>query len=464
MLKIHQVFISRFLLLFLGLFLGSLVLSYLSIQSIVLHHNTNHLQSTIKLLELQLSTAQDLDAFAKKVHEATGLRLTLITQEGVVLAESNREKKEMDNHLFREEIRNLETQEYGTSIRYSQSVNEDFLYVVKLSSYKNTKIYTRLAKSLEQVMRDFYSLWSRLLFVFLLILSIAFYFTKSMSDRIVYDIKQITAFLDEVSNKNYKAILKTKYFFEFLQISLILKNLVKKLSNREKKKRKYTAKLRLINKQRNDILSAISHEFKNPVASIMGYAQTLLEDDFIKPEIRKKFLTKINANGEKISQMLDRLALSVKLENNDLDLNFSEFDLYALCNEVAANLQSKYKQRTLSLVGKPISLYADKTMIELVLINLLDNALKYSQDDVTLTLEEDALWVCDKGIGIKEEHIEQITQKFYRVDRNTWDNSMGIGLAMVSYILKAHASSLEIKSEFAKGSCFGFSLASMLKK
>ncbi|MCD6259617.1 MAG: sensor histidine kinase [Helicobacteraceae bacterium] len=464
MLKIHQVFITKFLLLFVGVFLGSVLISYIALKSIVINHNTNHLKSAIELIELELDRVQNLDIFAKKVHEVSNLRLTFIDTKGLVLAESNREKEEMDNHLLREEILNIKDQKYGTSIRYSNSVHEDFLYVVKLSSHKDQKIYLRLAMSLEQVMSDFYSLWSRLIFVFLFIVAIALYFTKAMSNRILYDIKQITSYLDEVSNKNYKAILKTKYFFEFLQISLILKNLVKKLSNRDKKKRKYTAKLRLINKQRNDILSAISHEFKNPIASIMGYAQTLLEDDNIKPEIRQKFLSKINANGEKISQMLDRLALSVKLENNDLDLKFSDFDLYALCNEVITNLKSKYKDREIELIGKKSMIHADKTMIELVLINLIDNALKYSQEDVKVEIQEEKIMVRDKGIGIKTEHLEQVTHKFYRVDKNTWDNSMGIGLAMVSYILKAHHTSLEIDSEFTKGSTFSFSISSMRKK
>ncbi|MDD2905640.1 MAG: HAMP domain-containing sensor histidine kinase, partial [Sulfurimonas sp.] len=235
-------------------------------------------------------------------------------------------------------------------------------------------------------------------------------------------------------------------------------------SNRDKKKRKYTAKLRLINKQRNDILSAISHEFKNPVASIIGYAQTLEEDPEIDPKIRAKFLEKISSNGEKISKMLDRLALSVKLENNDLELRESEFNMKSLCEEVAANILLKYKDREIILSLADQRVFADKTMIELVLINLLDNALKYSQNDVYLTLTEDKLSVKDSGIGIKEEHLDKVTSKFYRVEKNSWDNSMGIGLAMVSYILKAHKSFLEIQSTFAKGSVFSFSIKEMIKK
>ena len=244
----------------------------------------------------------------------------------------------------------------------------------------------------------------------------------------------------------------------------MLKNLVKKLSSRDKQKRKYTAKLRLMNKQRNDILSAISHEFKNPVASIIGYAQTLQEDPDITPKIREKFLSKISSNGDKISQMLDRLALSVKLENDDLKIEIKRFDMKKLCEEVVSNLSLKYRNREITLEASNTIVEADKTMIELVLVNLVDNALKYSQMEVQVVLKDDELSVIDKGIGIQEEHLDKVTAKFYRVNKNTWDNSMGIGLAMVSYILKMHSSKLKIISKVAEGSVFSFSIKEMLKK
>ena len=354
--------------------------------------------------------------------------------------------------------------DYSYITRYSNTLNVDFLYVAKKTIYKNNPIYIRLSISLGKIMSNFYSLWSKLAIAFIIIVLIAFYISKKMSARVLYDIDQITNYLDEISKKNYKSIIKTKYFYEFLHISVILKNLVKKLNNRDKQKRKYTAKLRLMNKQRNDILSAISHEFKNPIASIVGYAQTLQEDPDIDVKIRDKFLGKINSNGEKISQMLDRLALSVKLENNDLDINLSEFDLKILCEEVASNLSSKYKNREILVNAQSTIINADKTMIDLAIINLVDNALKYSQDDVEIILQNNELSVKDKGIGIQDEYLDNITSKFYRVKKNTWDNSMGIGLAMVSYILKAHNSSLNIKSKFTKVSTFSFSIKEMLKK
>lgn len=463
MLKIHQIFILKFLLLISGsLFISSLI-SYIALKNIIIEHNKNHLKHAIELMSIEIDNVNNLENYAAQIHKNTSLRVTVISQEGIVLAESNADKSDMDNHSSRFELMQSNTQKYGDITRYSDTVGADFLYVAKRAQYKNENIYIRLSMSLAQIMYDFYSLWIKLFFVFIAIAVIAAFISRNMSKKVLYDISQITNYLDEVSSKNYKAVIKTKYFYEFLQISIMLKNLVKKLNKNEKKKIKNMAKLRLINKQRNDILSALSHEFKNPVAAIIGYAQTIQEDKDMPQSVREKFLGKISSNGEKISKMLDRLALSVKLENGDLTINKSEFELKQLCSDVALNLTSKYKDREVIVKVDERTLFSDKTMIELVLTNLVDNALKYSSGNVFIELNDKKIVVKDSGIGIKEEHLEKITGKFYRVEKNSWDNSMGLGLAMVKYILKELDSSLDIKSEFGKGSTFGFSIKSMLK-
>lgn len=463
MLKIYQIFILKFLLLFVGTIFLSSIIIYISLKDIIIEHNKNNLKNAIILMELELDKVDELDSYVEQVHEKTSLRVTIIDKDGVVIGESNTDKSTMQNHANRYEVMNSNKDEFAHVTRYSKTLKVDFLYVAHKTFYKNQPIYLRLSMSLSQVMSDYYSLWSKLATAFVFMILIAFYISKLMSHRIIYDIEQITSYLDEISSKNYKAVIKTKYFYEFLQISLMLKNLVKKLTTREKQKRKYTARLRLMNKQRNDILSAISHEFKNPVASIIGYAQTLEEDPDISPKIRAKFLEKISSNGDKISKMLDRLALSVKLENSDIEIKESLFDLKSLAEEVMANLSLKYKERELIVKGESTLINADKTMIELVLINLIDNALKYSQSDVTLFIDDTHVRVIDRGIGIKEDEISKVTGKFYRVQKNSWDNSMGIGLAMVSYILRAHQSMLEIESVYAQGSTFSFNIQAMMK-
>jgi len=461
LLKIHQIFILKFLALFVASLLITSILSYIALKTIIIEHNKINLQNSITIMSLDIQDVKDLDKYSQKIHDRTSLRVTLIDANGVVLAESNANKKDMDNHGSRYEIMQANSQDFAFITRYSKTVKADFLYVAKKVRYGESKIYIRLSMSLAQIMKDFYSLWMKLFFVFMGVILIASFISKKMSEKVLYDISQITNYLDEISNKNYKAVIHTKHFFEFLQISLLLKNLVKKLAKNDKKKIKNIAKLRLINKQRNDILSALSHEFKNPIASIMGYAQTIQEDPDMPEKIRQKFLAKITSNGAKISQMLDRLAMSVKLDNGDLTLKITSFDLAKLCQEVATNLASKYRDRDIEVDVDITFVLSDKTMIELVLINLVDNALKYSKGDVKITLKDNKIIVSDNGIGIKKDDLEKVTSKFYRVEKNSWDNSMGIGLAMVTYILKSLETLLEIESEFAKGSKFSFSIKGM---
>jgi signal transduction histidine kinase len=384
--------------------------------------------------------------------------------DGNVLAESNIDKRSVDSAKNRKEVMNAQTMPYGIETRYSSTFGEDAIFVAKRIAFGGEIVIVRLGVNLAVVMDHFYDLWLKLAGSFAFFIIIALVMSYKMARKIQYDIDQITVFLHEISTKNYNATLKPKFLREFLQITLLLKNLVKKLRNRDKQKRKHTARLRLINKQQNDILSAISHEFKNPIAAIAGYTETLQEDMNLSLSIREKFLGKIHSNALKMSSMLDRLALSVKLENNDFSIKPTLFDLNVLCQEVVSNLHGKYPKRILTYTGAPLAVSADKTMMDLVITNLADNALKYSEDGVEIVLDGQKLSVVDHGIGIAPHELELISSKFYRVQKNSWDNSMGLGLSIVSYILKLHNSSLDIASVQGEGSTFGFSLTGLIAK
>ena len=464
MLKLHHTFFLNFFILFVSTLLISSLISYLSIKNTTIEDNTMQLKEKISLLQMQLPYVEDLDAFAKSIHQTSDLRVTLIDDSGLVLAESNYDKSEMDNHRGRAEVMDAAVNGYGSITRYSDTIKMDLVYVAKKITYKGKPLFFRLAVELKTVMEEFYTLWIRLALVFSSFIIIGLAIAYKLSKKIQYDIHQITHYLQEISDKNYKAIVKPEHFPEFLHIALTLKNLAKKLNNRDKQKRKYTAKLRLINKQRNDILSAISHEFKNPIAAIQGYAETLVDDPDSNTQIRKRFLDKIMQNAKKISTMIDRLALSVKLENEDLKIKQQDFDLAELCQDVIMNLSKKYKDRQINFSGESSPITADKTMIETVIINLIDNAMKYSQDDVTVTIKNNKLMIMDKGMGMASKELDKITSKFYRIEKNTWDNSMGLGLAIVTYVLKLHDATLLIESTEGEGSLFAFDLTPMMNK
>jgi len=463
-LRIHQLFFLNVLGLFVAALLVASLISYFTLKSMIIHDSEERLIQNINLLEPLLNSTHDFDRFVAQAAGKTFLRVTIIDEDGNVIAESDADKTTMENHSGRVEVMQAMTQPYGVAIRYSNTIQTDFIYVAHKIITPEKTFYVRLAMSLESVMKHFYILWIQLVGAFGVLVIIALIIAYKISQKTRFDILQITRYLDEISAKNYRAVLKPEYFREFLQISIMLKNLVKKLHNRDKQKRKHTAKLRLINKQQNDILSAISHEFKNPIAAIMGYAETLHDDLNIDPKIREKFLDKILSNTHRVTLMLDRLALSVKLENNDLSIKPTLFDLSTVCLDSISILQAKYPDRSIRYEGTSKTVFADKTMLELVITNLIDNALKYSEEEVSVTLTDTTLRVSDKGIGIAPSELDKITSKFYRVQKNRWDNSMGLGLSIVSYILKLHDSQLQIDSTIGVGSTFGFSLTNMIEK
>lgn len=429
----------------------------------IINESEQRLRQGIELIEPQITSSTDLDTLANNIAARTAYRVTVIAEDGTVLAETNADKTIMENHANRIEVMQAMREPYGMTVRYSKTVKSDFIYIAKKISLPDKILYLRLSVSLKGVMDHFYTLWIKLFAAFTILILIALAIAYNISKKARYDIQQITHYLDQVSAKNYKAVIKPQYFKEFLQISVMLKNLVKKLQNRDKQKRKHTAKLRLINKQQNDILSAISHEFKNPIAAIMGYTETLQDDPGLDLKIRDKFLEKIISNTRKITLMLDRLSLSVKLENNDLQVKSTYFSLHEVCTDTVSVLHGKYPYRKVVFEGIPKTVYADRTMIELVVTNLIDNALKYSEEEVRVVLDEHRLSVTDKGIGIAPSELDKITSKFYRVQKNRWDNSMGLGLSIVSYILKLHNTSLEIKSELGVGSVFSFGLDELIE-
>lgn len=464
MLKIHQLFFLNTLALFIGTLIIASFIGYYTLKEMIVNDNIDHLKRTLELVAARSNQSNSLDHYVNAIHNQTDYRATLFDTDGNVLAESNIDKRSVDSTRNREEIMNAVTESYGIEVRYSATFDEDYIFVAKQIAFQGDIVILRLGVTLHSVMGYFYQLWIKLAASFALFIVIALILAFKISKKAQYDIAQITHYLHEISAKNYTAVLKPEHFREFLQITLLLKNLVKKLRNRDKQKRKYTARLRLINKQQNDILSAISHEFKNPVAAIVGYTETLEEDPNLNLAIREKFLGKIHSNALKISTMLDRLSLSVKLENNDLSIKPTTFDLDTLCRDVTSTLQGKYPLRVIHYEGHSKEVYADKTMLDLVVTNLIDNAIKYSEDVVTLKLTDRTIAVVDKGIGIAPSELELISNKFYRVQKNSWDNSMGLGLAIVSYILKLHDTILRIESTLGIGSTFSFGLDTLVSK
>ena len=276
------------------------------------------------------------------------------------------------------------------------------------------------------------------------------------ASRVQKELTTINKYLSSLEKKdtvNYKLHFFTQ---EFEDINQNLIKVLKSAKKREDVKQRYNAKLKLKNRQRGDMISAIAHEFRNPIASIMGYSQTLVDDAEIPQTLREKFLGKIFNNGTKIEALLSRLVLWNKFESGETTLHPTSFDIYSVIKDLKECLSEKYQERNILIEGSSYVIEADRTLLDIVLKNLIENALKYSKEDITVSIKEGRISVIDKGAGISSNDISKVTKKFYRSGTHSWDNSMGLGLSIVKSILSLHGTKLEIESEEEKGSTFSF--------
>ncbi|MCF6201549.1 MAG: ATP-binding protein [Hydrogenimonas sp.] len=460
-LKLSQIFYLNFIFLLVGTLAFTSVIIYYSIEHIEIKQYTNQLKSEIAYVRSRLNEGKSLELAAKEMSEIMGrpLRVTLIAMDGTPLFDNEADVTKMENHANRPEIMEARRAGFGTAVRYSKTVGNDRIYAAKLIKWNGKDAILRLSVSLDQAMSDFTQLWVRIAFAFLAAVAVGFVISRLIQREIDAELGKVTDYLKAIASKNYNAPFTAGFSSEFKTVSLLLKKLAKRLEKGEKRKRKYTAKLRLANRQRSEIISAISHEFKNPVAAIMGYTETLLEDGDLPPTIREKFLQRIEENTKRNTNMIDRLSFITRLESSDVKPSMSNFELNEIVQSAAHSLMQKFPERRVAVKSEQkVVIHADRTMMEMVVVNLIDNALKYSEEDVEVAIGSGRLFVTDRGEGIAEGEIEEITKKFYRIEKNSWDNSMGLGLAIVKYILKLHHIELEITSKRGVGTTVSFSL------
>lgn len=230
-------------------------------------------------------------------------------------------------------------------------------------------------------------------------------------------------------------------------------------------------KLREQAKFRKEFLSNISHEFKTPLFTTQGYIETLqdglMEDN---PEIAKSFLEKAMRNLDRLSYLIQDLDEISKLETGIISLTLEQFDVVALIQECMEDLEENAKQNDIRLAyrGKinQVIVKADRKRIQQVLINLLDNSIKYGKRGGTTSVSIFSLFdqilieVTDNGMGIDEKNLPRVFERFYRTDksRSREIGGSGLGLAIVKHIIEAHAQSVNVRSTEGLGTTFGFTL------
>ena len=222
----------------------------------------------IEIISFELDRKSNLDTIAKNIKKSLDLRLTIISSDGTVVAESHQDKTKMDNHKDRNEIIQASKNEYGFKIRHSLTVDKDLLYIAKKYTINSQDIYIRLSKELQNINEQIYSLGFKILIVLTIFFIAIFTVTYRISRELEREMQKIAEFLGSLTKKKKPTYISSDFSLEFSNITNLLTKVSQILVKKDKQKSKYTSRLKTSNQQKDDIISAISHEFKNPIAVI----------------------------------------------------------------------------------------------------------------------------------------------------------------------------------------------------
>jgi two-component system phosphate regulon sensor histidine kinase PhoR len=223
---------------------------------------------------------------------------------------------------------------------------------------------------------------------------------------------------------------------------------------------------------RKEFLQNLSHELKTPIFAVQGYVDTLMNGAINNSEVNMKFLENTSRNIERLTSLIEDLDEISKLESGQLKLNTETFVIQDLVKEVFESLTFQRSEKNTTCYIKkgcesPLQVSADKEKIRQVLVNIIDNAIKYGKEEGhveasfykverSLVLIE----ISDDGSGISEEHRTRIFERFYRTDsaRSRKAGGSGLGLAICKHIIEAHQQKIHVRSSIDVGTTFGFSL------
>lgn len=221
---------------------------------------------------------------------------------------------------------------------------------------------------------------------------------------------------------------------------------------------------------RREFIGNVSHELKTPIFNIQGYLQTLIDGGLNDENINLKYLKRANKSVDRMINIIDDLEVISRLETEQDELDFQKFNIVELVHEIFDLMEMKASEMNINLKLKNesqgVTVVADRNKIQQVLMNLVSNSIKYGKDGGEVVIRffdmhsNMLIEVSDNGIGIAQESLDRLFERFYRVDKNRSREigGTGLGLAIVKHILEGHNQTINVRSTKGKGSTFSFIL------
>ena len=363
------------------------------------------------------------------------LRITVVGADGTVVFDSNADTAAMGSHEDRPEVRQAFETGEGSGSRRSETMDKNlFYYALRLDNGN----VLRIAREADSFLAVFQNMLptvigvSALLFLFSIFLSN--YFTRSLVEPIEQMAKNISDPGQEVVYKELAPFVATIR----QQHEDILKSA----------------------QMRQEFTANVSHELKTPLTAISGYAE-LIEHGMAGKDNAARFAGEIHKNAVRLLSLINDIIQLSQLDGGKRQVEYTDVDLYKLAEECVdmLNMNAQKQNVTMKLCGRSAIVHADRQLMEELLYNLCDNAIRYNNRGgrVTVTVDEEDghvfLDVKDTGIGIPKEHQDRVFERFYRVDksRSKATGGTGLGLAIVKHIVAQHGARIRLESQVGKG-------------
>lgn len=364
-----------------------------------------------------------------------GMRLTLIDTDGSVIYDNQADELNMENHSERPEIAAALSGGTGQAVRRSTTLSKDtFYYAVRLD---NGQI-VRVAKQANSIYSIFISALPSLITIVILLVVLCMVVAHFLTKKLIVPVERLAEKLDEYEDATDYEELTPFISMIREQHQDIIKNA----------------------KMRQEFTANVSHELKTPLTSISGYAE-LIESGMASETDITRFAHGIHSSASRLLVLINDIIRLSELDGSEEIVSFEKLNLSEqarTCVEMLTVNAEKHDV-TISFKGEECYIMGDKQMIDEILYNLCDNAIRYNNVNGTVEVEtyiqsnEVVLVVRDTGIGIPKEHQERIFERFYRVDksRSKSTGGTGLGLAIVKHIIAKHHAVMELESEVGVG-------------
>lgn len=387
------------------------------------------LKSICSVVKTQLDDSDDLSFINSAGFSDT--RITLIDKDGNVLADSERDFSQLENHSNRDEFLKATQKGEAFSKRQSETLGESYYYYALLLDNGWVLRVSTEAKTLWSIMGEIGPMMA-VIIVVMILFSVAI--SVGTTKKIIKPVEKLAQHLDNPEEvKVYKE----------------LQPFVNALAKQKQKQKE-------LDKQKKQFTANFSHELKTPLTSIAGYAE-LIETGIAQEADIKPFASVIRKQALRlVSLSEDIIQLSQLDESDGEDIAFSSVDLYETARKCveALSINAKLKNINITLNGESVFIKANASLLEELVYNLCDNAIRYNKENgqVFVTVEKGengtALTVKDTGIGIEEKYQQRIFERFFRVDksRSKATGGTGLGLAIVKHIAEIHNADIKVDS------------------